>query len=125
MRRVLVVSAIIVCGLTFGAGGAYAASWVRSTDGSVVTFADDGNGSQSGDYEKFHVCDTKADGHAVYAEYAFNSGALSKHNWSGGNDTCKDFWHDWAEDRSVKFRSCEEINNWPNQCSSYATGPRS
>jgi hypothetical protein len=87
----------------------------------LVTF----NNNVSSSDERFHVCDTDADGYAVYAEYSFNGGNLTKHNWSGGNGTCHNFDHNWAENKVVKFRSCEEINNWQNDCSNYEDAARS
>ena len=107
--------------MIFGAGAAFAATWQKTTDGSSVIF----NNNVLSNDERFHVCDTEPDGYAVYVEYEFNSGSLTKQNWGGGNGTCHNFDHFWAEDKVVKFRSCEEINNWPNDCSNYEGSARS
>ncbi|WP_148044947.1 hypothetical protein [Nocardioides marmorisolisilvae] len=125
MKSFLVVLTLAAVGLFFGATAAMAATWQKTTDGSSVLFNNDPDGSGAGNDERFHVCDTSSDGHAVYAEYAFDGGSLTKHNWGGGNGTCKNFDHQWSENKVVKFRSCEEINNWPNDCSGYESGGRS
>jgi hypothetical protein len=125
MKRVLAVLTVVAAGILFGATAAVAATWQRTTDGSSVIFNSDLDGSGAGNGERFRVCDTNSDGHAVYAEYSYNGGSLAKHNWSGGNGTCKNFDHQWPENKVVRFRSCEEIDHWPNDCSSYEGGARS
>lgn len=122
MRRLAIILTLVTVGITFGAGAAFAASWQRTTDGSLVKFNNSVGGVNN---ERFHVCDTSGDSYGVYAEYSYNGGSLSKHSWGGGNGTCHNFDHNWAENKVVKFRSCEEIPNWPNDCSAYTADARS
>lgn len=117
MRRSLVVLALVALGIFAGAGAAFAATWQKTTDGSSVIFNNNVDYNGDTNSEQFHVCDTEADSHSVYVEFNYNGGPSTKNSWSGGNGTCNNFHHDWAENNVVKFRSCEEINNFPNDCS--------
>lgn len=121
MKRLFATLPLLALGIVFGGGAAFAATWQKTTDGSSVIF----NNNVLSNDERFHVCDTESDGHAVYVEFVYNGGSETKHYWSGGNGTCGNFLHTWAENNVVKFRSCEVINEWPNDCSSYEDGARS
>jgi hypothetical protein len=48
-------------------------------------------------------------------------------NNTGAVDTelAENFIHYWSENLVVKFRSCEVINDWPNDCSTYEDAARS
>lgn len=116
MKRFLLV--VIFAGLAVvGGSAAVAQTWLATTDGSSVEF--NNNTNQSGtNIERFHVCDTDADGNGVYVDWRFN-GTTGDERWAGGNGTCHNFDHTWAENKDVDFRSCEEINLWPDDCSDW------
>lgn len=46
-------------------------------------------------------------------------GTSGDERWAGGNGTCHNFDHIWSEDKAVSFRACEEIDLWPDDCSSW------
>lgn len=82
------------------------------------------NNNVSGN-ERFTVCDTAADGNAAYVEYRYNNGANTQQIVTGGNGTCGNFTHNWAENNPVQFKSCERRNNLPDDCSSWINDARS
>lgn len=103
--------------VVFGAPAAFAQTWTASTDGSSVVF-NNNTANEKNNVERFHLCDTDADGHSVYVEYEF--GAISgTDEWSGGSGTCYNFDHKWSEGVDGQFKVCENINNWPDDCSDW------
>lgn len=97
--------------MTIGAiAPAMAANVTATTDGSSSTFIPVG--------EKFRVCDTSADGNSVYAQWTAGSRS-GRDEWHGGNNTCATFDHSFAEGTSVRFKSCENRNNLPDDCSDW------
>lgn len=119
MRRMLVLGAFTST-LMVVSGVAAAETWTRSTDGSAVTF----NNNISGGNERFHVCDTSPDGNAVYVQWTYN-GDSGKEEFHGGYPNCTNFDHNWLEGKTVTFKSCEDRNNWPDDCSSWENNAKS
>lgn len=100
-----------------GANAASGSSWTVSTNGSRVTFYNGPSGSTT---ESFKVCDTAADGNSVYVRWQFNGGSGREQQY-GGNGSCVTFSHNWAEGLTVKFQSCEDVNNFWDDCSGWVT----
>lgn len=116
MQRTLCILLMVV-GLVFVGGVAAAQTWTATTDGSSVVFNNNTPDPDTND-EWFRVCDTAAYGNGVYVDWTFN-GSSGSERWAGGNGTCHNFGHTWAEDKAVTFRSCEEIDFWPDDCSGW------
>ncbi|WP_159537569.1 hypothetical protein [Aeromicrobium sp. 9AM] len=58
----------------------------------------------------------------VFIQWNTDTSGSGKESYSGENDTGKNFVHNFAEDRYVKVKVCEEKGAFPDDCSSYKTG---
>lgn len=97
---------------------AMATSWSVSAGGAYATFNNDVGTANN---ERFNICDTDADGDYVYVNYEYNNGPKTRIEWHGGNGTCSGstYTYAWPEGKDVNFQVCREINNWPDDCSSW------
>jgi len=102
IRRITAVAGAAV--LLLGVSAAPALASVH-TDGASVSFVVYG--------DRFHVCDTRSDGHGAYGEWKLINGKTHKTRLVGsGSGTCVWTNVNIPEHRYIKFRACEKIAHW-------------
>ncbi len=110
---------VVMLGIFAAAPAAFAATWSKSTSGSSVLFNNNTQNPDT-DLEGFQVCDTEADGNSPYVDFVYNGGITTgRHYNRNGAGTCQNFYHSWPENRDLDFRSCEQRDNYPDDCSDY------
>jgi hypothetical protein len=119
IKRLLVIGAAGVTMALGTATGAYAGvDAVSSMTGSWAKFFHSA--------DSFRVCDTSWDGWNAYVDYEYvridGSLQTGAHFVTTGDGTCKDFGHNFGEDRTVNFRACVEIWPYPDLCARWTVG---
>lgn len=107
--RLVATVAALAAAITVGASTPAWASNNSSTDGASAEYLTGNN--------EFRVCDTAADGHAVYVDWQAN-GQSGRFQHNLGNGNCRNSGRIAAisDGGSVRFRACENINNGPDDC---------
>lgn len=70
---------------------------------------------------RVQICDREWDGHDAYTKYQIGNSAGAygwKYDTNGASDGCSRTIRYW--NGIYKFKACEQIDFWPNPCSSYA-----